>query len=83
MSTQSSTPQTDNSQIVYQVKIEKDPETGDLMLPFPTDMCEKLGWQIGDVLRWDEIEILSETQGGDTKGFSIVNKSLKERAEKI
>ena len=35
--------------------IEKDPETGDLMLVFPEDFLEQLKemkWEIGDTVEW-------------------------------
>jgi bifunctional DNA-binding transcriptional regulator/antitoxin component of YhaV-PrlF toxin-antitoxin module len=35
------------------VKLETDPETGDLVMPLPTEILESQGWQIGDVLTWD------------------------------
>ena len=37
--------------------IEKDPETGDMMLVFPEDFLEQLdelGWQIGDTVEWTD-----------------------------
>jgi len=38
----------------YTVTVEEDPETGDLILPFPDDMLDELGWQEGDTLEWLE-----------------------------
>lgn len=35
--------------IVY---LEEDPDTGDLILPLPDGMCDELGWEIGDTLKW-------------------------------
>lgn len=34
------------------VTLEEDPETGDVILPFPDDMLEEAGWREGDVLEW-------------------------------
>lgn len=34
------------------VTVEEDPDTGDLILPFPPDMLEQVGWKEGDVLNW-------------------------------
>ena len=34
------------------VTLEEDPETGELIMPFPEGMMEELGWQIGDTLVW-------------------------------
>ena len=31
---------------------EEDPETGDLILTFPPELLEKVGWQEGDTLNW-------------------------------
>ena len=36
----------------WTMKIEEDPETGDLMLPFSDEMLTSLGWKEGDVLTW-------------------------------
>lgn len=38
-----------NSKIV---NVEKDPETGDLILPLSDELMEQLGWKIGDTVRW-------------------------------
>ena len=34
------------------VVLEEDPETGELIMPFPDGMIESLGWDIGDTLVW-------------------------------
>lgn len=36
------------------VTLEEDPETGDLIMPIPTDLLESQGWVEGDVLTWDK-----------------------------
>lgn len=36
------------------VTIEEDPDNGDLLLPFPPDMLEQVGWKEGDVINWKE-----------------------------
>jgi len=36
----------------HTVYLEEDPETGDLILPLPEGMCDELGWEIGDTLKW-------------------------------
>ena len=38
----------------WTVKLEEDPETGDLILPFTPDMLAQVGWDFGDVLRWHD-----------------------------
>jgi len=32
--------------------LEEDPETGDLILPFPPDLLAEAGWKEGDTLEW-------------------------------
>ena len=34
------------------VTLERDPETGDLILPFTNEMLVVLGWVEGDTLTW-------------------------------
>lgn len=36
----------------WTITLEEDPETGDLILPFPADFLAETGWQEGDVLEW-------------------------------
>ena len=42
----------------YTVELLEDPESGDLILPFPTEvwteMVTKHGWAEGDVIHWKE-----------------------------
>lgn len=33
------------------VTVEQD-EDGDLLLPISFELCEQLGWELGDTLRW-------------------------------
>jgi hypothetical protein len=35
------------------VQLEKDPETGELVMPIPQELLEAQGWSIGDVLTWE------------------------------
>lgn len=37
---------------VYTVKVEEDPDTGELLLPFPDELLEQMGWKEGDTLIW-------------------------------
>ena len=48
------------------VTLEEDPESGELILPFPEDMLEQLGWNTGDTLVFD-----ADGEGG---GFIIRKK---------
>ncbi len=34
------------------VTLEKDPETGDLILPLSDDILEQAGWKTGDTIEW-------------------------------
>ena len=34
------------------VILQEDPETGDLILPFPEGMLEQMGWDVGDTLKF-------------------------------
>ena len=37
------------------VTLEEDPETGELILPFPPDMLAQVGWDFGDTLVWENL----------------------------
>jgi hypothetical protein len=41
------------SETTWIVTLEEDPETGDLIMPIPTELMEAQGWAIGDTLDWD------------------------------
>ena len=36
----------------FTAHIEEDPETGELLLPFPPELLKDLGWAEGDTLTW-------------------------------
>jgi len=38
----------------YTVTLVEDPETGDVILPFPEEMLKEVGWAEGDVLSWHD-----------------------------
>ena len=38
----------------WTITVAEDPETGELVLPLPTDMLELVGWNDGDTLEWIE-----------------------------
>lgn len=52
---------------VYQVTTQEDPETGDLLLPIPPELLEKLGWKEGDELDFSK----------DDKGRIVLQKVIK------
>lgn len=42
----------DSVKNMYTVTLEEDPDTGDLLLPFPDELLERMGWVEGDTLVW-------------------------------
>jgi len=40
----------------WTVTLEEDPETGDLVMPFPPELLAQVGWDYGDVLVWTETD---------------------------
>ena len=49
---------------------EEDPETGELVITFPPDALEEMGWKKGDVINWDQKEdgsiILSKKENNES-----------------
>lgn len=39
----------------WTITLETDPETGDLIMPIPTDCLNQMGWDIGDTLIWEDM----------------------------
>lgn len=37
----------------WTVTLEEDPETGELILPFPPELLAQMGWDCGDAINWD------------------------------
>jgi bifunctional DNA-binding transcriptional regulator/antitoxin component of YhaV-PrlF toxin-antitoxin module len=37
---------------IWTITLEEDPETGELILPFPPDLLAEAGWTEGDTLEW-------------------------------
>lgn len=54
------------SETVWVVELEEDPETGDLIMPLPSELIESQGWKIGDTLTWDFDEL--------TKSATLIKK---------
>ena len=59
------------------IQLELNPETGELILPLPDDLCAQLGWVIGTKLNWidnedgtyslkEKVNGTSETQRSDS-----------------
>jgi hypothetical protein len=40
--------------INYEVIVQEDPETGDLILPIPQELLDRMGWREGDDLEWNQ-----------------------------
>lgn len=36
----------------WSISVEEDPETGELILPFPAEFLAEKGWKDGDTLSW-------------------------------
>jgi bifunctional DNA-binding transcriptional regulator/antitoxin component of YhaV-PrlF toxin-antitoxin module len=56
-----------NTNTRWEMKVEEDPETGELILPLPQELLDIQGWKEGDELEW--------TDNGD--GSWILTKSQK------
>ena len=40
----------------WTIKLETDPETGELVMPFPPDLLAQVGWDFGDTLIWEDLQ---------------------------
>jgi hypothetical protein len=38
----------------WTVTLEEDPDTKELLMPFPPDLLLQMGWDFGDVLIWKD-----------------------------
>ena len=56
----------------YTVKIELDPKTGEMILPFPQELIDEIGWNVGDQLIWEETSIWEED--GEFTGVTLRKK---------
>jgi len=56
----------------YVVTVEEDPETGELILPIPDELMEEMGWQIDDVLVWEDTEMCEDH--GEYPGYTLRKK---------
>ena len=55
--------------MIYIVEVERDPKTGEMILPLPTKLVDAVGWSVGDQLSWGETLIIEK--GGKYEGLSI------------
>lgn len=51
----------------YIVTVEE--ENGELILPIPDELLTEMGWEVGDVLVWEETEIFEDH--GEYPGFTL------------
>lgn len=51
----------------YIVTVEE--ENGELILPIPDELLTEMGWEVGDVLVWEETEICEDH--GEYPGFTL------------
>ena len=72
-----STPQSDIKS--WAVTLEQDPETGELILPFPADLLSQMGWSEGTDIFWDVQDngsvIISEKKDSDAEQSSAQESS--------
>ena len=38
----------------WTVIVESDPDTNEIIMPFPDDMIDELDWKVNDVLEWSD-----------------------------
>jgi len=55
--------------MIYIVEVERDPKTGEMILPFPKELVDAVGWSVGDQLIWEETTFLEDD--GEYEGLSI------------
>jgi len=55
--------------MIYIVEVERDPKTGEMILPLPTRLVDAVGWNVGDLLVWEETTFLEDD--GEYEGFAI------------
>ena len=53
----------------YVVKVEQDPDTGDLILPIPDELLAEMGWVLGDELVWEETQMCEDH--GEYPGYTL------------
>jgi hypothetical protein len=45
----------------WTTKVEQDPDTGELIITFPDELMEQVGWKIGDNILWQETLVCEDT----------------------
>jgi hypothetical protein len=59
--------------MIYIVEVERDPKTGEMILPLPKELVDGMGWSVGDHLSWEETTFLEDD--GEYRGFAIWRQS--------
>jgi hypothetical protein len=55
--------------MIYTVEIDLDSNTGEMILPLPTKLVDAVGWNVGDLLVWEQTTFLEDD--GEYEGFVI------------
>jgi len=55
--------------MIYTVEIELDSKTGEMILPFPQELIDQIGWNVGDQLIWEQTTFLEDDN--EYEGFAI------------
>jgi hypothetical protein len=55
--------------MIYTVEIELDKKTGEMILPLPTKLVDAVGWNVGDLLVWEQTTFLEDDS--EYEGFVI------------
>jgi hypothetical protein len=63
--------------MIYIVEVERDPKTGEMVLPLPKELVDAISWNVGDRLIWEETTILEDD--GKYAGFAIRRQSDEHR----
>ena len=58
----------------YIVRLEEDPDTGELILPIPDELLVQVGWDEGDELIWEETLLCEEH--GEYHGYTLRKKEV-------
>jgi len=62
----------------YIVKLQEDPDTGDLILPIPDELLAEMGWSEGDELEWEETLMCEED--GEYPGYTLRKKEVNDES---
>jgi hypothetical protein len=55
--------------MIYIIEVERDPKTGEMILPLPKELVDGMGWSVGDHLSWEQTTFLEDD--GEYEGFAI------------